>query len=83
MFKPYLLLAGVALLFAGTVQADSPEAQAKQASTAIAKQEAAAPAADRSARNVAARPATNEANQELHPDARPVYLNGGHFGGGE
>jgi hypothetical protein len=40
MFKTYLPLAGVALLFAGTVQAEVPGAQSAQTHTTIAKNEA-------------------------------------------
>lgn len=81
MFKAHLLLAGTALLLAGTAQAAEPEAQAEPESIAVAHQEAPAPRARDEARDTTANAAASEAEQELHPDARPVYLNGGHFGG--
>jgi hypothetical protein len=87
MFKPYLLLAGVALLFAGTVQAEAPDVQAEQARATIAKNEAPAPSATSaeidaaSNCDAASKQEKNEADEELHPDARSVYLNGGYFGG--
>lgn len=80
MFKPNLILAGAAFLFAGFVQADAPNTQAEPARTTIAKQEAPAPAAGNITTDSADKSKTREANQELHPDARPVYLNGGYFG---
>ncbi|MBW8457872.1 MAG: hypothetical protein K0M58_05460 [Thiobacillus sp.] len=87
MSKQILLLAGAALLFAGTVQAEAPGAQTERARTTIAKNEAfvfsASTEIDVASRNCDAisKPDQNEATEELHPDARPVYLNGGHFGG--
>ena len=82
MFKSYLLVTGVALLFAGPAHADNTEAQAMQARAAIAKKEAPAPSATSEDLDAARRQgSTNEATEELHPDARPVYLNGGYFGG--
>jgi hypothetical protein len=83
MFKAYLPLAGVALLFAGTVQAEVPGAQSEQARMTIAKNEALVFSATsteiEAARNcdAASKPDQNEAAEERHADARPAYLNGG------
>lgn len=80
MFKPYLVVAGVALLFAGSVQAEAPETQSERARATIAKKEAPAPSATRAETDAASKQEKNEATEELHPAARPVYLNGGYFG---
>jgi hypothetical protein len=86
MSKQILLLAGAALLFAGTVQAEAPGVQSEQTRTTIAKNAFVFSATNteiEAARNCDAtsNQDKNEATEELHPDARPVYLNGGHFGG--
>ncbi len=81
MIGRFLRVAGLAVLFAGTAQADAPKAQADTARMALAKQEAPAPSAHEAARQAPSAPQPNTATQELHPDARPVYLDGGHFGG--
>lgn len=87
MFKAYLRLAGVALLFAGTVQAEAPEAQSAQVRTTTPNNEAfafsATPTEIEAARNCDAtsKQDKSEATEELHADARPVYLDGGYFGG--
>lgn len=83
MFKPYLPLAGVALLLAGTVQAEAPEAQSGQTRMAIASNEAFVFSAGNSeieaARNCDAtsKPDQNAATGKRHVDARPTYLDGG------
>lgn len=86
MSKQILLLAGAALLFAGTVQAEAPGVQSEQTRTTIAKNAfvfSATNAEIEAARNCDAtsKQDKNEATEELQPDARPVYLNGGHFDG--
>jgi hypothetical protein len=81
MIGRFLGVAGMALMFAGTAQADAPDAQTDASRTALAKKEAPAPAAHDAAKQASDTPQANAAEQELHPDARPVYLNGGHFGG--
>ena len=83
MFRQMLLLAGVAVLFAGAAQAEAPEAQATLARSGVSHQEAPAPAPEagtaETAKILADRAKDDE--RELHPDARPVYLNGGYFDG--
>lgn len=74
MFKRNLLVASVALMFAGLAQADAPRDQEREARATLAKNEATKPASERAAEKEQA------AAEALHPDARPVYLNGGHFG---
>lgn len=81
MIGRLLRVAGMAMLFAGTAQADAPEAQTDGARLALGKKEAPAPSAHDAARQAPDTPQANAADQELHPDARPVYLDGGHFGG--
>jgi hypothetical protein len=83
MFKPYLPLAGVALLFAGTVQAEAPEAQSEQVRTTIAKTEAfvfsATDTEIEAARNCdsTSKQDQNGATEEPHAETRPAYVNGG------
>ncbi len=89
MIGRFLRVAGLAVLFAGTAQADvsgtaqadALEAQTDGARMALAKEEAPAPSAHDAAKQAPSTPQANAAGQELHPDARPVYLNGGYFGG--
>lgn len=81
MFKPIPLMAGAALLFAGVAQAAAPETQAGQEGATIAQKEVPAPKAGDDTRDTSGNSVAKEAEQELHPDARPVYLNGGYFGG--
>lgn len=81
MMGRFLRAAALALLLAGTANADAPDAQTDAARTALAKKEAPAPSAHDAAKQAPIAPQANAAEQELHPDARPVYLNGGHFGG--
>lgn len=83
MSTQILIAAGAAFLFAGVAQAATPEAQQDREQMTIAHQEAAAPKAGHDANEDAATRMAKESVQELHPDARPVYLNGGHFGSGE
>lgn len=78
MSKQILWLAGAAWLFAGAAQAESTEALATQARSALAQKEAPAPTAGIV---TAEAPGKKAAERELHPDAKPVYLDGGHFGG--
>lgn len=80
MFKTIPLIAGAALLFAGVAQAAAPESQADPESTTVAHKEAPAPTAGDDTKDVSGNRVTKETEQELHPDARPVYLNGGYFG---
>lgn len=80
MFKPCLLLAGAALLLGGTAQAATPEAQTDHKPTTVAHRDAPAPKAIDDTTLAPTTPPSREADQELHPDARPVYLNGGYFG---
>lgn len=83
MIKQTLLLAGAAVLFAGAAQADAPEAQSAQARSGVSHQEAPAPTPDASTAETAkiiADKARDE-EQELHPDARPVYLNSDNLDG--
>ena len=80
MSKQILLLAGAALLFAGTVQAEAPGVQSEQTLT-IAKNALVFSATDtevEAARNCDAtsKQDKSEATEELHPDAKPVYLSG-------
>jgi hypothetical protein len=82
MTKQILLLAGVALLLAGTVQAEAPGVQSEQTRTAIAKNAfvfSATNAEIEAARNCDAtsKQDQNEATEERDAEARPVYLNGG------
>jgi len=77
MFKKNLLLASVALMCAGVAQADEPRGQEREARATLAKNEAAKSSAERAADKEQA------AAEALHPDARPVYLNGGHFEGAD
>jgi len=81
MIGRFLGAVGMALLWAGTVNAEAPDAQTDAPRMAVAKKEAPAPSARAPAKPAPAKPQANAAEQELHPDARPVYLNGGHFGG--
>lgn len=86
MTKQILLLAGVALLLAGTVQAEAPGVQSEQTRTTIAKNAfvfSATNAEIEAARNCDAtsKQDKNEATEERHPDAKPVYLDGGDCGG--
>ena len=81
MSKQTLLLAGVTFLFAGAAQADATEAQVTQESSVIAQQEAPAPTASVATTVESGNTAAKAAEQDLSPDARPVYLNGGYFGG--
>lgn len=76
----FLPVAALALLFAGTTNADAPDPQTDASRTALAKQEAPAPSAHDAAEQATIAPKPDAADRELHPDARPVYLNGGHFG---
>lgn len=80
MFKTIPLIAGAALLFAGVAQAAAPEAQVDPEYAKLANQEAPAPTAGDDTKDASGNRLTKEADQELHPDARPVYLNGGYFG---
>ncbi len=80
MFKTIPLIAGAALLFAGVAQAAETEGQVNPEHTKIANTEAPAPTAGDEVKDVSGNRVTKEADQELHPDARPVYLNGGYFG---
>ena len=83
MFKHTLFLAAASLLFAGALQAGAPEAQAAQESSTLVQKEAPAPTATGGAANAAGNTSANEAEQELSPDASPVYLDGGYFGGSD
>lgn len=83
MSTQILIAAGAAFLFAGMAQAATPEAQQDREQITIAHQEAAARKAGQDAHEDAATRMAKESVQELHPEARPVYLNGGHFGSGE
>jgi hypothetical protein len=83
MSKQTLLLAGVALLFAGAAQADVPQTQVSQASSAIAQKEAPAPTTSIAVTNDSEMTAAKTAEQELSPNIRPVYLDGGYFGGSQ
>ena len=80
MSKQILWLAGAALLFAGTVQAEAPGVQSEQ--TTIAKNAFVFSATNteiEAARNCDATSEQdkNEATEERDAEARPVYLNGG------
>lgn len=75
MFKQTLLLAAAALLFAGAAQAGAPDVQAAQERSTFSQKEAPAPEATGAAADAAGTTTANEAAQELHPDARSVYLN--------
>ncbi|MHB1062383.1 MAG: hypothetical protein ACYC39_11680 [Thiobacillus sp.] len=75
MSKQILWLAG-ALLFAGAAQADATEAQADQERSTIAQKEAPAPSPSSAVAESAGTTATEMAGQELHPNAKPVYLSG-------
>lgn len=81
MIGRFLRVAGMALMCAGTAQADAPDAQTDAPRMALAKKEAPAPSAHDAAKQAPSTPPAIAADQELHPDARPVYLDGGHFGG--
>lgn len=83
MLKQTLLLAGAALLFAGAAQAEAPEAQPTQARSDASHKEAPAPAPEAGTTEIAKTLAVRakDDGRELHPDARPVYLNGGYFDG--
>lgn len=81
MFKTIPLITGAALLCAGVAQAAAPEAQVDPEYTKITNKEAPAPTAGDETNEASGNRVAKEAEQELHPDARPVYLNGGYFGG--
>ena len=74
MSKQILWLAGAALLFAGAAQADATAAQADQARTTMAQKEAPAPSSGSAVADSAGTQTAKAAGQELHPDAKPVYL---------
>jgi hypothetical protein len=80
MFKAHLLVLGATLAFASAVQAEAPQKQSDARVAVVAKKAAAAaPEVDTQTRGASTQQ-NNATNEELHPDARPVYLNGGHFG---
>jgi hypothetical protein len=81
MSKQILLLAGAALLFAGAAQACAPEAQADQAHSTIDQNDAPAPAASVAEVGTVGSAPAKKVGQERSDDAKPVYLDGGYFGG--
>lgn len=81
MIKQILALAGLALLSSGAALADEAAAQADRNNSQVAQSDASAPAVVIAAKNATQAAAGKDAAQELHPDARPVYNNNGHFGG--
>lgn len=82
MFKSYFPLTAAVLLFGAAAQADEPEAQTTDRELArVAHKEAPGATAGYGTKEASATKVTGGAGQELHPCARPVYLNGGHFGG--
>lgn len=78
MFKRNLLVASVALMAAGLAQAEAPRDQEREARATVAKNDAVRPMTRTQASERAA--VKEQPTEALHPDARPVYLNGGHFG---
>lgn len=84
MNKQILLMAGAALLFSGTSQAGAPETQADREHSTIAQKEAPAPiASDAKMKTVGSQSARKGVEQERPNDAKPVYLDGGYFGGSD
>ena len=81
MSKQILLLAGVALLFAGAVQAKAPGAQAAHERLTFAEAEAPAPTANGGTAWVAENAPANAAGQEQHADPKPKYFNTSDCGG--
>jgi len=73
------LLAGLVLLASGTALADAQGTSDDREK--IAPVEASAPATNGAVEREDASRAAKEPQQELHPDAKPVYSNGGYFGG--
>ena len=81
MIKHTLALAGLALISSGTVLADEAAEQSARKPSATAQQEAPAQVAVHTPENAAPLKASKEVELELHPDARTVYHDNGHFGG--
>jgi hypothetical protein len=84
MVKHLLFVVGIAVLPAGTAFAESsPEPSVLQVSAADRKSgmQATAVAASQVGAEASRHSAAKAPEPELHPDARPVYLDGGYFGG--
>ena len=83
MSKQILLLAGAALLFANAAQACAPEAQVDPAHSTIDQNEAPAPAVSVAGPGTVGGTSSRKVEQRRADDARPVYLDGGYFGGSD
>lgn len=88
MSKQILLLVGAMFLCAGAAQADTPETQTDGPeiqtdgkALELSRKEAPAPVVSGVEAQAEARPVAKK--PENHPDGKPVYLDGGHFGGSE
>lgn len=88
MFKSYFPLTAAVLLFGTAAQANELKAQitdlelarVSQKETPGPKESIGATVGD-GTKEASAAKVIGMAGQELHPCARPIYLNGGHFGG--
>ena len=81
MSKQIRMWLGAALFFAGTAHAAAPAPEAVQESAGMAQEEASAPTESAAPGEPVQYNGAQESEQALSPDAKPVYLNGGHFGG--
>lgn len=83
MSKQIRMWLGAALFFAGTAHAaaPAPEVEAAQDMRGMAKEEASAAKESAAPGEPVENSGAQESVQALSLDAKPVYLNGGHFGG--
>ena len=81
MSKQIPMWLGAALFFAGTVHAAAPAPAAAPESGGMVQEEASAPTESAAPGEPVQYNGAEESGQALSPDAKPVYLNGGHFGG--
>lgn len=81
MSKEIRMWLGAALFFAGTAHAAAHAPEAAQESVGMAQEEASAPKESAAPGEPVENSGAEESVQALSPDAKPVYLNGGHFGG--
>lgn len=79
MKKGFFLMAGAVMLVSGAAWADMPtKVQAEQERVALAQTKEAGAAEAKA--EAAMKTEGREEKSDLHPAARPVYNNGGHFG---